>query len=197
MGKVGRYWGQISALALKASRGELRRRFAIFVVVVVAAIVLSYLGPKIGISPLLGPGLALLGAALVFCWKMIEIPADLHKFQLSRKQIEDRAKALDALWERGVELYESGVALRLTTSWDLELKKWEEDVLSQLEHFDKAEHFMFNSIDYKQKMEARLELDDLKAHDTKMLGLIKRVNKLRLIIGRAYTRARAEARPGT
>ncbi|SRR6266581_2198093 len=196
MKKVWRYWRYVATVALRATGRDIKGRILRFLFILIGAGLAGYyLHVKFGADRLWIAGLAALYPVSIFLLKFVTVPADLHEFQLTRKEIKRSASALDALWERGRGLYgDASLAGISPDDWNDAFGSWQHDVLNRLAGSNKGERFMFDSIGYKLKLQAQqaqeFSNDSTKAHEYNVSRLIDQMNKLRFIVSRAYARAK-------
>ena len=130
---------------------------------------------------------------LGFAWKLISIPARLHKSQKNADEVRATASLLDTLHEEGSRIHAQGALSADFTAWFEQSTEWTQRVENLLKGYNESEAFMFRTRVADPPPADRAWLSAATMKDRKKLvdAFKDRVDKLRLIIGRAYGRSDA------
>jgi hypothetical protein len=157
----------------------------------IVVLVLVYFGaPAVGVDRIIA-GAGLLAAALLFFLvKFLTIPARFHHERLDAGEIRKFAVALEHQHGLGESLrLEGGARGRPADdelSWPKRCRLWFRETDRILREYDDSEAFMFRTLE-AESGKPPISFWDKKAIEAEKL--VNRLNKLRLIIGRAYERA--------
>jgi hypothetical protein len=129
MKQTWRYWRYVGKLAWQETKDEITKSVVRAIVAIAIVVALIHLGVvAIGFDKLVTVGAVAVVALLAFLWKMLAIPARLHRWQVTAQDRKQIAKKLEALFEDGRRLL--GDSAKGSAPWADQTFLWEEQAAS-------------------------------------------------------------------